>query len=270
MKNRYAPISVGGYRGWGRGPAASAGFRQRLGTLLEAGGSEGLTPGRDRRVYRITWEGRPYYVKRYAALTLKTRLQFLLKYSKAQRSCRFAQILRQRGILTPPVAAYLQKGPVWGPEELLVTEGIDGRTLRDAATAPMSVDARRALIGTVAAFLATLHDAGVYHGDFSAFNILVQPEVGADPHWRIYLIDLDAIRSVHRISRRRQIKNLDELGRNFTRLAEVSIQDRLRFLSRYAGARKTLPLTATELKLAVCRRTAKRMETYGKHFSPPS
>jgi hypothetical protein len=75
---------------------------------------------------------------------------------------------------------------------------------------------------------------------------------------------------VGRISRRRQIKNLDELGRNFTRLAEVSIQERLRFLACYTKARKTLRLTASELKRIVCRRTAVRMERYGKRFIPPS
>jgi RIO-like serine/threonine protein kinase len=246
------------------------GFQRLLKVWLDAVSAQGPPRDRDRRIGRLTWEAQAYYVKHYTAPTLKARLQVWLACSKAHKSWRFAQVLRQRGIPTPPIVAYLQKNTGWlASEQLLVTEGIDGSTLRDAVRAPMSTRSRRKLIGAVARFVAALHDAGVYHGDFSAFNIMVEKVAGGDSYWRIHLIDLDAIRSIRRISRRRQIKNLDELGRNFTRLAEVSIRDRLRFLSRYRKARKALWLTLSELKWTVCRRTAVRMEKYGKRFIPP-
>jgi tRNA A-37 threonylcarbamoyl transferase component Bud32 len=235
--------------------------------LIDGGAIEPVIPGRDRQIYKLIREGRTYFVKHYTTLTVKSRLQVLLRRSKAHKAWRFAQRLRQRSILTPNVIAFLQGGSWWRkPELYLVTEGIDGQTLREMVRASLPLASRRGLIRAVAIFLAQLHDAGIYHGDFSAFNIIVEQDVQAPHGWLIYLIDLDAIRAANGISHRRQIKNLDELGRNFTRLAEVSTRERLRFLACYAGARKRLHLPLALLKNEVCQRTAQRMQTYGKRF----
>lgn len=276
MKAGYTAISVGGCHGWGQGPAESSGFRRALAAVMDDGRGSATIPGRDRQVRTLTWEGRTYFVKHYRLLTFKSRLQFLLKRSKAHMAWRFSRRLRQRSILTPNVVAFLQRGVWWrlpdrrAPELHLVTEGIDGQTLREMVKAPLSLASRRGLIRAVAGFLAQLHDTGIYHGDFSAFNIMVEQASQAPHGWRIHLIDLDAIRCVSGISHRRQIKNLDELGRNFTLLIEVSTQDRLRFLARYLQARQHGHLPLKRLKDEVCLRTSRRMLSYGKHFVPPS
>jgi tRNA A-37 threonylcarbamoyl transferase component Bud32 len=270
MKADETTIALGGYHGWGLGPAATQGFQSRLEALLAGNDCAALPTGRDHRVLTFTWSGRLFFVKHYRAQTFKTRLQYGLKCSKAHKARRYASRLRQAGIETPRVVAYLQRGRWLGtPEALLVTEGVPGLTLREQVRMPLPLRTRRSLIQALARFLARIHDAGIYHGDFSAFNILVSEAAEAPFGWQIDLIDLDAIRSVKHISYRRQIKNLDELGRNFTLLAEVSVRERLRFLSHYRAARKKLRVDLATLKTAVCRRTEARMRTYGKRFVPP-
>lgn len=260
-------ICTHNYRGWGRGAATHPGFQKVLGTLADAFGASAPGSDRDRQICPLVWEGRTYYVKYYCSPTLKSHLQSLLGWSKAHNAQRCARRLGQVGIATPRVLAHLQRGRLWNPpEHLLVTEGIDGDTLRVALQTPLSTPHRRALVQSLAAFLARLHDAGVYHGDFSAFNIIVQAKDQTPPNWQIYLIDLDAVRSLHYISRRRQIKNLDELGRSFPHLKAVSIQDRMRFLHHYAQARHGRRLPLRQLKERVCRRTTQRMQSYGKRF----
>lgn len=257
------------YRGWGRGVAIQPGFQKVLGALAESFGTPTLSSGRDRQIGTLEWEGQTYYVKHYCSPILKAHLQSLLGWSKAHKAHRCAKRLQRVGIATPRVLAHLQRGH-WRnpPEHLLVTEGVDGDTLRVALQTSLLPPLRRALVKSMAVFLAKLHDAGIYHGDFSAFNIIVQATHPAGLNWQIYLIDLDAVRSLYRVSQRRQIKNLDELGRSFLCLKEISIQDRLRFLHYYAQSRQGRHLPLRQLKETVCQRTAKRMQTYGKRFIP--
>ncbi|MEJ2661390.1 MAG: lipopolysaccharide kinase InaA family protein [Desulfobacteraceae bacterium] len=270
VKTGYTAVTIGAWRGWGCGPARAEGFQTRLKNLLREVGGATLPSGRDHRVYPLTWSGRTYFVKHYQVLTFKSRLQCGLGCSKAHKAWRYARILRRAGISTPRAVAYLQQGFWLGaPEQLLITEGVSGTTLRERVREPLPLPARRRLIKALARFLARIHDTGIYHGDFSAFNILVAETDGDPLGWKIHLIDLDAIRTVKHISRRRQIKNLDELGRNFTRLAEVSVMDRLRFLHHYVKARQRLWTDLPALKTVVCRRTAARMRTYGKRFIAP-
>lgn len=271
MKAGDTTMALGGYHGWGVGPAATQGFQSRLEALLQRNDRAALPIGRDHRVLTLTWSGRLFFVKHYRAKTFKARLQFGLSCSKVHKARQYASLLRQAGIATPRVVAYLKRGTWLGPPEaLLVTEGVPGLTLREQVRAPLPLRTRRSLIQALARFLARLHDTGIYHGDFSAFNILVAEAAEAPFGWQIHLIDLDAIRSVKHISFRRQIKNLDELGRNFTLLAEVSVNDRLRFLGYYSAARKKLQVDLATLKTAVCRRTEARMRIYGKRFVPPN
>ncbi|MDJ0781175.1 MAG: lipopolysaccharide kinase InaA family protein [Desulfosarcinaceae bacterium] len=271
MSQDYTTISVNGFQGWVVGGVASGGLQNHLAAMLAMEGGAAWPAGRDRRIRRIIWAGRPYFVKHYRSLTSRARLRYALQRSKAHNAWRHARGLQQAGVATPEVVAYLQRGHWWDqPEQVLVMEGIPGTTLREAVQSSMPPRLRRRLILAVARFVARLHDAGIYHGDFSAFNIMVAKAADTPVGWKIYLIDLDAIRSVRRISLRRQIKNLDELGRNFTLLSEVSVLERLRFLRAYASARNGMPLPLPALKQAVCRRTDTRMRRYGKRFIPPS
>jgi tRNA A-37 threonylcarbamoyl transferase component Bud32 len=217
------------------------------------------------------YAGVDYFVKYYRVRRMKARLQSLLHCSQSHKAWRYSYRLANRGICTPQAVAHLKCGKLLGRQEhLLITRGIPGQTLRDVVQSQPALHARRALLRAMAEFLARLHETGVYHGDFSALNVIVQKDAESANGWRIHLIDLDAIRSMRYIPLRRQIKNLDELGRNFTSLKEVSIRDRLRFLCCYQMARTKPPHSTQRLKAKVCRRTAHRMQGYGKSFEPAS
>jgi tRNA A-37 threonylcarbamoyl transferase component Bud32 len=267
MQAQLATIDIAGFHGWGTPLATETGFQATLAEYLRELRPDTLPPNRDRKMGSLTYSGGEYFVKYYRVRKAKARLQSLLHYSQSHKARRYAYQLADYGINTPQVVAHLQRGGLLGRQEhLLITEGVSGQTLRAAIESHRGPAHRRALLRATAEFLARLHEIGVYHGDFSALNIIVQMDAGAAHGWRVYLIDLDAIRSVHYISLRRQIKNLDELGRNFTTLNEVSIQDRLRFLHHYYFSRKRPAHSLRQLKVWVCERTYSRMQAYGKRF----
>ncbi len=279
------------------------------------------------------------YIKRYYTVNWKQRIQTLLHSHKAQKSWKIGKTLIKREIPTPLPIAYLtrKKNPLQGgaggesplqggvrggsflsTEHVLVTQGIEnGVRLSDyirryvqmnpeLAHERLSLSEKRELIRSVAEFLAHLHTEGIYHGDFTARNILVEdmrhstppyPPQGGIPtpcpskegiisSWppstslrtdsskgeslfRIYLVDLDAVRSTRWISDQRRIKNLDEIGRNFLDLRVFSTTDRGRFLQYYLGANPKETRTFKQLFRCVLQRTQKRLRKYGKDFSSP-
>jgi hypothetical protein len=243
------------------------GFKALFIKLIDELNPGNIPNSRDHLVCSFKWAGCKYYIKYYCINKPKGRLQSLLHCSKPHKAWGFNDFLSTRGIATPELMAHLQKGALLGKREhLIITKGIRGHSLREAIDFDLPLKQRKDLLRAVAHVLAKLHDVGVYHGDFSAFNIMVEEAPQMLFGWRVYIIDLEAIRSLHYISLRRQIKNLEELGRNFTNLADVSTRDRLRFLKYYIeGREKRLP-SARKFRTKICKRTYKRMRYFGKEF----
>ena len=133
---------------------------------------------------------------------------------------------------------------------------------------------KRELIRSVAEFLGKLHLARVYHGDFTAGNIFIEriqdssesPLLGQTTLFRVYLIDLDSVRSTFWITSRRRIKNLDELGRNFLDLQVFSTSDRIRFLKYYLNTYIKESKTFRELFNEVFQRTQFRLKKHHQLF----
>src|SRR5439155_3852486 len=97
-----------------------------------------------------------------------------------------------------------------------------------------------------------LHAAGVYHNDLKDVNVLVAGTVAAQ---RCVLLDLEQVRLLRRVGRRRRVKNLVQLARTLGR--EAAATDRLRFLHAYLGSAATRADRRTWAR-AVARRTARK------------
>ena len=182
------------------------------------------------------------YLKRYNAFSWRYRLFSIFLASAARRAWRGASILIENGFQTGrPVAAVECRR--WGMltksfyvsqeiasakavdrcwiEELSRDRGVEGRRLR------------RELIGSLAALFRRLHQARIYHNDLKDANILARP---ADRYTdrSFFLLDLEGIRRVSRLSRRRRIKNVVQLNRTLGPL--VSRAARWRWAKVYLGA----------------------------------
>ncbi len=89
---------------------------------------------------------------------------------------------------------------------------------------------RREFVRGLGRFMARLHERGVHQHDFKASNVLVeQSEPG---EWTFYLVDLDSVRFIRRVSVRRRVKNMAQLAAAVSNT--VSYPQRLRFLRAYA------------------------------------
>ncbi len=82
-----------------------------------------------------------------------------------------------------------------------------------------------------AAWIASLHARGVYHGDLKGVNVRVA-EDGAS--LRFFLVDTDRVRRfAHPVDRRRRVKNLAQLAASIA--VVVTRTERLRWYRRYAA-----------------------------------
>jgi len=182
------------------------------------------------------------YLKRYNAFSWRYRFFSILGPSAARRAWRGASILIENGFRTGrPVAAVECRS--WGMltksfyisqeipsaktvdrcwiEELSHGRGVEGRRRR------------RELLRSLAALFRRLHQARIYHNDLKDANILVRP---ADHYTdgSFFLLDLEGVRRLSRLSVRRRIKNVVQLNRTLGRL--VSRADKWRWARVYLGA----------------------------------
>jgi len=177
------------------------------------------------------------------------------------------------GIDTPlPIALLKHRLSAFSSEHVCITQGIeDAVALRDAAGLQTAPDIpframKKTLIDAVARFVARLHMNGIYHGDFTADNILVRHE-DDEENMCVILIDLDAVRSNFRISARRRIKNIDELGRNFLDLRLVSTTDRAMFIKKYLSYYGRDKRSWRQLFKVVQQRTERRLAIHHRSFN---
>ncbi len=255
-------------------------FRERLNRFFDVDlkTQAPLTAYPDREVYVLKRQSpdmpgaETIYLKRYVLINAKQIAQALFRTHKSQKAWRIANILLQKGILTPQPVAFFRRRARGVPDEfVLLTEGIpSGLSLRqyvrqwlDAQPKGERVKLKRRLIRGVAEFLASLHLAGVYHGDLTANNIFIELR---EDDVRVYLIDLDSVRSTRWISRHRRIKNLDELGRNFLELRLFSTSDRVRFLTCYLARYGKDTETVRGLFYEVWQRTQYRLRKHRQRF----
>ncbi|MBB5216882.1 3-deoxy-D-manno-octulosonic acid kinase [Parapusillimonas granuli] len=149
-------------------------------------------------------------LRRYRRGGLMARLsadRYLWAGAERTRSFAEAELLRymrQRGLAVPRplAAAYWRRGLTY--TAALLTERIP-----DARPLPQALDGRHA---DVALAIFAMHEAGVWHADLNAYNILL------DAQGKVWLIDFDKSRRAV-LSQERRRANLLRLRRSLVKLA---------------------------------------------------
>ncbi|NLF38676.1 hypothetical protein GX586_04480 [bacterium] len=205
------------------------------------------------------------FIKQYMFRnTLHDKILRAFKRSKAYRAWRRAWRLIHLHVPTPrPVMV------VWTPRGgILVSEYLDGAITSEAALRRLPGAARqnerRALIRTVAAELAHLHDCAAEHGDLKASNALV---TGYAPgRFGVFFTDIDAARFYTRIPWSRRVRDLARLHAALFPFAADA--DRRYFLRVYlSGISEALPVKA--LIAAIGDRAANKIMTkHGTRVRP--
>jgi tRNA A-37 threonylcarbamoyl transferase component Bud32 len=269
-----APVPLADYRGWVIQAYLGNGFPSALSLFLanDMIPPKAIKTRRGSQVYRFDHQEQTFFVKRYPMTGIKAHLQCLLGQNKAQKSWRMGRAMLAKGLSTPRPVFYIhRKLSIFKSEYMIGTQGLKKSTSLKAFVEEhfkpggVPLIQKRGFIEKLARFMGKLHLNGIYHGDLTARNILVDP-MDTIQKTRIYLIDLDSIRSTRWISSRRRIKNLDELGRNFLDLGIVGIQDRARFLNRYLKEYTKEKRGYRSVLEAVKKRTAYRLKRHEQQF----
>src|SRR2546428_92818 len=156
-------------------------------------------------ITRHSARGRVFFVKRYLhGATLVRPAKYFFKSPRSRLEWQRARLLRDRAI---PVVPHLAHGERWGSrgllESVLITESPDGYLPLSAVDDQATENLQRAL-GT---FLRRLHDAGVWHSDLHADNLLYSPTTQA-----LLLVDLDKIELKPSLGDEERLDNLALLG----------------------------------------------------------
>jgi len=162
-------------------------------------------------------------IQRYRPVTWRESLLDNFRRSRAVRAWCWGHALLERGIATArPLAVCEVRRGAWRKEGYVVNQWIeDSVPLCDYGPHLARLEPRtRLLRRTQVAFhlgrlIGGLHAWGIGHTDLRADHLLV---VERDDDIELYLIDLDAVRFLRRVSRRVQA---EELSRMATRLASA-------------------------------------------------
>jgi hypothetical protein len=189
-------------------------------------------------VAAVSFDGRELYVKHWKMHRWYRPLVWLATGTPATQSLASAAKLEDAGFRVPQRLAATESRAVGVPRDCwLVTAAVAdaqplGRLWREQA-AVWPVRRRAALLAAVAAEFARFHAAGFYSRDANADNLLVRWRAAGPPEF--HYLDLENVRHVGRVSRRRRVKNIVQLYRPVRGM--VGRNDRLRWLRAYFGTR---------------------------------
>lgn len=144
------------------------------------------------------------FLKHYKIRGFAEAWKYLVVPSKARREWRMAQQALAKGIPTPVPLAMAERRKGWFLQDaLLITQAV-------SPSSPLieliPQGGHQELLFQAAYLLRAAHDAGLFHQDLHAGNILV----GMDGK-KLYLIDLHRSRFLRSISKRRSTWNLAQL-----------------------------------------------------------
>ena len=188
-------------------------------------------------VAAATVDGRAVFIKRWKPHRWYRPLVWLLTGTPGSLSGRSAAALEHAGFRVPEPLAIAERRTFGVPvDSYFVNATLPqsrpvGEFWNDEARG-LPVHERAVLLRALAAELARFHDAGFYSRDANADNFLVVwKNRGEAPQF--YFIDLENVRHVGQVSRRRRVKNLVQLYR--IARGRMRLVDRARFLRAYFG-----------------------------------
>lgn len=185
-------------------------------------------------------DGNNYVVKSFRKPNWVNRIIYgFLRKSKAERSYEYADKLLRLGILTPrPVAFYQERCGLCFDKSYYVCEASQ-KTIHFKDIDKLNAKQQEIFLKAVGALTARLHEAGIYHKDYSGGNILVsftnesrcsemETRISEEATCELELLDLNRMR-FGKVS-------LEQACANFDRF-HVS-DDKLRIMAQaYAQAR---------------------------------
>ncbi len=141
------------------------------------------------KVYDV--DGVQINVKRYKIPIWINRLIYrLFRHPKAMRAYDYAQFLLAKGIETPTPIAYILFTK-WGllSESYFISLQSSFQTLYKVGQSPVEDNAD--IFQALGVYMAKLHDAGIYHADFSPGNVLYER---TDKGVNFSLVDINRMR----------------------------------------------------------------------------
>ena len=271
----FARLAVGQWRGW-----AAADWAEAVGEFLAAapsgidappatagaGEAAVLKEGRTSSVWRVTLPGgRPLVLKRHNRAAERA-LRNVGRPSRSLAAFRKGHAMLIRGIATarPAAAADLRGGP-GRRQTVLLTEPVDGRTLPDWLRGGPPPSERRRVTWRLARAIRRLHDAGFWHRDLKAPNVLVTPPPGSRP----VLVDLDGLGDGWHVSNGRRARDLMRLSVSLDEWGLARRTDRLRFLRAYLGRRGSPSAITIRARRSAGAAKARRGEAREARPRPP-
>ncbi len=181
--------------------------------------------------------GPVYYFKRYKLRGAGDTCKRLLRASRAQLALNGGALAARHGFHAPEPVCLIEarKGP-FGFESALITLEISAaptlrQLLKDRAYGLAGdYERKRALLRALGREVGAWHQAGLYHGDMRAGNILVRPTAGA---WDFFWLDNERNRHFTSLPEKRRLRNLMQLAMESK---AVSTTDSMRFWRAYAAA----------------------------------
>ncbi len=178
------------------------------------GGGRVIKDGKKSKVVLFDTKRGELIIKGYENLSLRNRIEAKVRKSRGHAFWWAARGISVRGFDTPKPLALIMKKRLFVPKEIyVVTESISPSLELDRFIAKNfskgdNRDKKTLLISDLAFIIGGLYNRGVYHGDLKASNIAVREERGA---YKFSFLDLDNVRFMKRISKRRMAKNLSQL-----------------------------------------------------------
>lgn len=183
-------------------------------------------------VEKIQYRGRYYVVKKFRRPTITNRFIYtFIRKNKALRAYKHALELKQRGIDTATPVAYMIKyrhgllHTAW-----YISEYLPGNTLRELLADMPEGENRDRLMDSYIHFTSDLHQRGICHKDYNPGNLIVTSENGS---YHFALVDINRMR----------IGSVPGTFRSSVSFVQcdMSLSDKLRTVSRYAGIRGLSP-----------------------------